>query len=96
VILKGFRYEFGSHFCVWSQLRQILGKEFLIEKSPESLGDMRVVRGCEVRVARRGFGTDVTGPSLKDCHPCPVRVEYAYPTCVTSEGRRQVVPRRQK
>jgi hypothetical protein len=31
-ILNGFRVRLGGFFCVWRELGQILGKEFLVEK----------------------------------------------------------------
>jgi hypothetical protein len=44
-ILNGFRYEFGGHFYVWKQLRQILGKEFPCQEVHQ------VLQLCEHRLA---------------------------------------------
>jgi hypothetical protein len=35
LILHDFRYEFGGRFYVWREFRQILGKEFLVQKCSE-------------------------------------------------------------
>jgi hypothetical protein len=86
LILNGFRYEFGGRFCVWSQFRQILGNEFLIQKCPDLLGDTHVVRGYEMGVAQGGFGIDVTEPFLTDRHRCPKRIEQCRVTVPESVG----------
>lgn len=54
----------------WNQFGQILGKEFLVEKRLEFLGDSYVVHGHEVCVSQGGFGIDMTEPFLPDSQSC--------------------------
>jgi hypothetical protein len=54
MILNDFLSEFGGRFYVWREFRQILGKEFFVQKCSEFPGHANIICCHQMRVPRLG------------------------------------------